>query len=91
MPVTPLAPHRFFAAGIARRDDGVLMTDCAIEAPTADDAVTLAQFVACQPGWCGAWAYAAVKNPRTGQCEPIETLARFGLGGLALARCSRAC
>jgi hypothetical protein len=84
MPVTPSAPHRipdcFFAAGIARRDDGVLMSDRAIEAPSAEDAITLAKFVACQPGWIGAWAYAAVKNPRTGQCEPIETLARFGLG-----------
>ena len=61
---TPLAPHRFFAAGIARRDDGVLMTDRAVKAPTAEDAITLAQFVACQPGWCGAWAYAAMRNPR---------------------------
>jgi hypothetical protein len=84
MPVTPLAPHRtpncFFAVGVARRDDGVLMTDRAIEAPSAEDAITLAQFIACQIGWCGARAYAATRNPRTGHCEPIKTLARFGLG-----------
>jgi hypothetical protein len=68
----------YVAAPIARRDDGVLVEDEAVQCANAEYAMVVAEIMASEPHYCGAWAYSRTGDPSTGWFEPAEVLKRFG-------------
>lgn len=69
---------RYLAAPFARRDDGAVVCDGAIEYPTAEAAVSAAERLALSPGYIGAWAFSRAGWPAEGFYDPPEVLRRFG-------------
>ena len=67
----------YLAAPIARRDDGALLADAAIECSSAEAAVRLAEQMAREPGHVGAWAFSRTGYPAIGWYEDAQVLRRF--------------
>jgi len=66
------------AVPIARRDDGAILTDDAIECASPEAAVECARQMAGLPQYVGAVAYTRTGYPDIGWYEPAEILGRFG-------------
>ena len=68
----------YVAVPIARRDDGELIEDKAVRCSTAAHAIMVAEIMASEPHYAGAWAYCRTGDPATGWYEPAEVLKRLG-------------
>jgi hypothetical protein len=68
----------FVAAPIARRDDGALLTDDAVECCSAEAAIECARQMAHALGYVGAWAFSRTGYPGSGWYEDAQVLRRFG-------------
>jgi hypothetical protein len=68
----------YLAAPIARRDDGTILTDDAIECVSAEAAIRHAEQMSRQPHYIGAWAFSHTGCPATGPLDDAEVLKRFG-------------
>lgn len=66
------------AMPIARRDDGAILTDYAVECASPEAAVECARQLADLPQYVGAVAYTRTGIPALGWYEPAEILRRFG-------------
>ena len=66
------------AAAIALRDDGAVLTDFAVECPSAEAAINCAEQMSRVPGYVGAWAFSRSGDPGTGWYEDAKVLRRFG-------------
>jgi hypothetical protein len=73
-----MAETYYVAAPIARRDDGALVEDQAVRCVNAEHAIAVAEIMASEPHYAGAWAYCRTGDPTTGWFEPAEVLKRFG-------------
>ena len=67
----------YVAAPIARRDDGAILTDDAVECPSAEAAIRCAEQMSRAPGYIGAWAFSRTGYPAIGWYDD-EALKRFG-------------
>lgn len=70
----------YVAAPIARRDDGAIIEDEAVRCINANHAiaVAVAELLASEPHYCGAWAYSRTGDLATGWFEDADVLRRFG-------------
>ena len=68
----------YLAAPIARRDDGAILTDDAVECLSAEAAIHRAEQMSRQPHYIGAWAFANTGYPAIGRLDDAEVLKRFG-------------
>jgi hypothetical protein len=69
--MTERAPY-YAAAPIVRRDDGAILTDAAVECPSAEAAIRCAEQMAREPGHVGAWAFARTGYPAIGWYEGLR-------------------
>jgi hypothetical protein len=68
----------YLAAPIARRDDGTILTDDAVECLSAEAAIRRAEQMSRQPHYIGAWAFSHTGYPAIGRFNDAEVLKRFG-------------
>jgi hypothetical protein len=68
----------YLAAPIARRDDGAVLTDAAVECPSAEAAIECARQMFRSLAFIGAWAFSRTGYPVLGWYEDAEVLKRFG-------------
>jgi chloramphenicol 3-O-phosphotransferase len=67
----------YVSAGIARRDDGVIVSVDGVRCEDADAAIDHAERLSQSPGYIGGWAFTAEGNPTYG-FEISRVLGRFG-------------
>jgi hypothetical protein len=68
----------YVAAPIARRDDGAVLCDEAIQCSSSEAAIECARQMARSPFYVGAWAFSRTGYPSLGWFEDAEVLRRFG-------------
>jgi hypothetical protein len=68
----------YLAAPIARRDDGAILTDDAVECLSAEAAIRSAEQMSRQPHYIGAWAFSHTGYTAIGRFDDAEVLKRFG-------------
>ena len=68
----------FLAAPIARRDDGAILTDDAVECSSAEAAIRCAEKMSRTSGYIGAWAFSHSGDPNIGWVKDAKVLRRFG-------------
>jgi hypothetical protein len=71
----------YVAAPIARRDDGELIECEPVQCVNAEHAIMVAEIMASEPHYVGAWAYCRTGDPATGWYEPAVVLRRYGGAG----------
>ena len=68
----------YLAAPIARRDDGAILTDDAVECLSAEAAIRRAEQMSRQPHYIGAWAFSHTGYPAADRFGNAKVLKRFG-------------